>query len=283
MGIKISEIAESGKRENCAWENVFLSRGHASLKNRTEEGIRIAVREILKSMNTLFDDVVKNIENNAKFKRMVERILFHGSDGGIHGDINCDHSNALCDFGRGFYTGTSLEQAENRVSNKQNGVLYAFEYVGKSDSIFQFSDDVLWSLYIAYNRQNRNIDFSRYAEIIRKMNHINSHDIVIGKIADDKISSVYDDFIKGMITDKCLVECLQLVKYGSQVVFKNNNDVKNNLKPIDEYIMTKEMRERSIEWNRKLKGDMDSDIDRIKLQYRRQGRFIDECMEDYND
>lgn len=44
----------------------------------TKEGIRAAVREILKGTNTLFDDVVKNIENNDGFKRLVEGILLEG-------------------------------------------------------------------------------------------------------------------------------------------------------------------------------------------------------------
>lgn len=45
----------------------------------SEEGIRIAVREILKGTNTLFDDVTKNIENNGGFRRLVERILLEGA------------------------------------------------------------------------------------------------------------------------------------------------------------------------------------------------------------
>ena len=44
----------------------------------TKEGIRAAVREILKGTNTLFDDVVKNIENNDGFKRLIEGILLEG-------------------------------------------------------------------------------------------------------------------------------------------------------------------------------------------------------------
>ena len=44
----------------------------------TEEGIRIAVREILKSTNTLFDDVVKNMENHAGFRTFIEGILLEG-------------------------------------------------------------------------------------------------------------------------------------------------------------------------------------------------------------
>ena len=42
-------------------------------------GVRQAVREILKNSNTLFDDVIKNIENNKTFGAFVERILLEGN------------------------------------------------------------------------------------------------------------------------------------------------------------------------------------------------------------
>ncbi|MDO4336848.1 MAG: AAA-like domain-containing protein [Eubacteriales bacterium] len=43
------------------------------------EGVRLAVREILKSTNTLFDDVIKNIENFPSFGTFVEQILLAGN------------------------------------------------------------------------------------------------------------------------------------------------------------------------------------------------------------
>ena len=42
-------------------------------------GVRQAVREILKNSNTLFDDVIKNIENNKSFGEFVEQILLEGN------------------------------------------------------------------------------------------------------------------------------------------------------------------------------------------------------------
>ncbi len=42
-------------------------------------GVREAVREILKNSNTLFDDVIKNIENNKSFGEFVEQILLEGN------------------------------------------------------------------------------------------------------------------------------------------------------------------------------------------------------------
>ena len=42
-------------------------------------GVRQAVREILKNSNTLFDDVIKNIENNKSFGEFIEQILLEGN------------------------------------------------------------------------------------------------------------------------------------------------------------------------------------------------------------
>ena len=42
-------------------------------------GVRQAVKEILKNSNTLFDDVIKNIENNKSFGAFVEQILLEGN------------------------------------------------------------------------------------------------------------------------------------------------------------------------------------------------------------
>ena len=48
-----------------------------------------------------------------------EFLLYHGSDGGLHGEISCKRNIGACDFGSGFYTGDNLNPAENRVSNKK--------------------------------------------------------------------------------------------------------------------------------------------------------------------
>ena len=40
--------------------------------------MRAAVREILKHTNTLFDDMIKNLENYPVFRKFIEGILFEG-------------------------------------------------------------------------------------------------------------------------------------------------------------------------------------------------------------
>lgn len=62
----------------CLWLDERLPESMEVRERWTKEGIRMAVREILKSTNTLFDDVVKNIENHEKFRRFIEGILLEG-------------------------------------------------------------------------------------------------------------------------------------------------------------------------------------------------------------
>ena len=63
----------------CLWMDERVS-GELSLKDCwTPRGVRAAAREILKGTNPLFDDMIKNLENNPKFRSFVEGILFHGN------------------------------------------------------------------------------------------------------------------------------------------------------------------------------------------------------------
>lgn len=218
------------------------------------------------------------IENNLKHGR---QLLFHGSKGGIIGPISCNKNNALCDFGLGFYTGTHLKQAENRVVNKADGILYAYEYDLSGLNVYQFTDDILWAFYIGYNRHLASLNIQSMPVLNRLFKAIDSSDVIIGKIADDKISLVYTDFMLGNITDECLSACLQLVRYGDQYVFKTTQAINSGLKLKYSYSITKEIREESISWNKELKQSMNTDIEKIKLAYRRRGKFIDECMEVY--
>lgn len=63
----------------CLWMDERIS-GEVLRKDCwTVWGVRAAVREILKGTNTLFDDLIKNLENHPKFRDFVEGILFRGN------------------------------------------------------------------------------------------------------------------------------------------------------------------------------------------------------------
>lgn len=54
---------------------------------------------------------------------MEDKILFHGSRGGINEKIQ-PLSRFTCDFGKGFYMGTDIMQAKGIVSNDFDPYIY---------------------------------------------------------------------------------------------------------------------------------------------------------------
>lgn len=63
----------------CLWMDERLSETIRLEDCWTPWGVRAAVREILKNTNTLFDDMIKNLENNRIFRTFIEGILFDGN------------------------------------------------------------------------------------------------------------------------------------------------------------------------------------------------------------
>lgn len=61
----------------CLWIDERLPKEDGSIWSI--QGVRLAVGEILKHTNTLFDDVIKNIENYPSFGNFVEQILLDGN------------------------------------------------------------------------------------------------------------------------------------------------------------------------------------------------------------
>lgn len=212
---------------------------------------------------------LRNTENKG-------RILFHGSEGGIIGRPKCNVNKGLCDFGSGFYTGDNLNQAENRVSNRRDSIVYAYKYDLRKCRVYEFNSVILLALFVGYNRS---ILSDIPNELLSKFEFINSHDVIIGYIADDKISAVYNDFLSSNITDVCLAECLKLVRYDKQVVFKTNHSLEC-IELYSTYTLTKEMKKNSIDWGRGIKSNMEKDLEKYKLKYRRIGRYLDEILEE---
>ena len=149
-------------------------------------------------------------------------ILYHGSEIGIVGHVDIKYSNRLCDFGYGFYTSNDKRQAINRVCNYANSRLYTIELDLSGASIYKFTDETLWALYIGVNRGK--IDLVDYPKLKKIINYINSHDIIIGLIANDKIGNCYSMFLDNYITNEALCKCLSYAKFGNQLVIKNQKN-----------------------------------------------------------
>lgn len=82
-GMDISAMAEAlyaytgGYPFLVSWLCKRIAEGQLSW---TPEGLRTATKALLRGTNTLFDDMIKNLENHPGFRRLVEAVLVQGEE-----------------------------------------------------------------------------------------------------------------------------------------------------------------------------------------------------------
>ena len=143
--------------------------------------------------------------------------FYHGSKNGISGPI-APISRDACDFGRGFYMGTEPTQPLTLICRVSGPRMYTCEADFDGLSLYRFSPDIDWALFIAYCRKRmppkyRRIFAPRYREILK-------HDVIFGKIANDKIFYVLDFFFDNLATDAAVIKSLSALNLGDQYCLK---------------------------------------------------------------
>ena len=118
-------------------------------------------------------------------------IVYHGSSKKVpHPDV--DHSFRALDFGKGFYVTNVREQAERwarRKASLTGGRAVVNQYRMSEDfsglRIKTFTDDLVeWIDFVCDCRDEKNV-FQQY-------------DLIIGKVADDKVFRVVDMYHSGI-------------------------------------------------------------------------------------
>lgn len=134
--------------------------------------------------------------------------LFHGSRGGIEGNIT-PSSRQRCDFGRGFYMGTLPMQAKSLVSNDDSPFFYQlkFDISGIDKSKILVLSDEDWLFAVLANRKN-SLEFSNLEIAKTIIAREKEYDVIIGEIADDKMRYAMSSFTENALTDKGLMYCL---------------------------------------------------------------------------
>lgn len=147
---------------------------------------------------------------------MEDIILFHGSRGGIDGDIS-PISRARCDFGQGFYMGKDAKQAKSLIVDDPSPYFYTLRLKLSEipeDRILNLSNNKDWLYTILANRK-RIPEFNELDIAKEYLDKCKKYDIIIGPIADDKMTDAMQRFASYGLTDKGLIECLQSIKYGN--------------------------------------------------------------------
>lgn len=208
---------------------------------------------------------------------MKDIILYHGSKGGIKGNIQ-PASREQCDFGKGFYLGENPNQAKSIVTGSYTPVFYKIKLKLSEipdDKILQLNgDDWLYSV-LACRQQVP--EFNNLPIAKQYLQKINSYDIVIGKIADDKMNDAMAKFSEGYITDKGLYSCLQTVQYGNQYVLKTPFAC-SKIEILDERILTSKDFADIQNYNKIRQMEASKALYQANIRYRNKGKYLDQII-----
>lgn len=213
---------------------------------------------------------------------MKDMKLYHGSKTGIDGMI-MPSSRQKCDFGSGFYMGTDPMQAKAIVSERRNPVFYELNL--KLSQIPEEQILVLdgkeWMYHVLYNR-GRLEELSGtkfYADIAQAEE---GKDIVLGPIADDRMNPVIWAFTKGHVTDTVVMESMKCVNYGLQYVAKTQYTC-SCIEVIKAEHLTDKDREECNKYRREQRYISDTVLPKIQIQFRNQGLYYDQVIEQVNN
>ena len=205
-----------------------------------------------------------------------EKLLFHGAKGEIKGDIDVNFGRGNNDFGKGFYTGESYEQAVSFISTYNNSSVYFVSFDDSDLKCKKYAVDREWMMTIAYYRGPFE-EYENHPLIKKIIEESRDCDYIIAPIADNKMFEIISEFIDGNLTDEQCKHCLAATNLGMQYVFLTEKAA-SRLKIVERcYVCDKER-----EHYKKLKEDYrklgNDKVKLAKIQYRGVGKYIDEVL-----
>lgn len=225
----------------------------------------------------------KNIRIN-KLKEMLwrddleknEKLLFHGAKSEITGEIDIYRGRSNNDFGQGFYTGESYEQAISFVSGFEHSSVYYIRFNDTSLKCKRCKVDQEWMMMIAYYRGVLD-EYKEHPTIKMLAEQSRDCDYIIAPIADNRMFQIINSFINGEITDEQCKHCLAATNLGMQYIFISEKAV-SQAKLIERCYISDNEREyyKNIRLEDAKLGD--NKVKLAKRQYRGKGLYIDEIL-----
>ena len=202
-------------------------------------------------------------------------ILYHGSKQGITGDI-APISREECDFGSGFYMGTSTLQPLTLICNEDKPKFYAVELDLTGLKVLTVDIGMDWAMLIAYHRKE--MESAKGTAVYEKYAHMaDGYDVIIGYIANDRMYTELFRFFSKTLTDVALIHCLSALDLGKQYVAISEKACRQikilkeePLSPLELALlkdMSAERRKEGVAL-----------AEEIEVKYRREGKFFDEIL-----
>ena len=207
--------------------------------------------------------------------------LYHGSKSGFVGPI-APTSRSSCDFGCGFYLGDSPAQPLTLVCHSRaTPRFYTCSLDLDGLAAYRFDSRYEWALYIAYCRGK--CEPFRGTALYERIAHLgDGKDVLIGKIANDRMFMVLTDFFEGSITDKAMVASLEVLNLGTQYCLKTGRACSRVVIEDEREVSPAECRNLQVRSeNQRLRAIELTQA--VYRRFRRDGLFFDEFFERFAD
>ena len=202
-------------------------------------------------------------------------VLYHGSKKGISGEI-APISREECDFGSGFYMGTSTLQPLSLICNEDKPKFYAVELDLTGLKVLNVEIGIDWAMLIAYHRKE--MESAKGTAVYEKYAHMaDGYDVIIVYIANDRMYTELSRFFNRTLTDVALINCLSALDLGRQYVAVSEKACRQIRILKEEPISQLELALlKDISAKRRKEGV--ALAEEIEIKYRREGKFFDEIL-----
>ena len=202
-------------------------------------------------------------------------VLYHGSKKGISGDI-APISRNECDFGKGFYMGTTTLQPLTLVCNEDKPKLYTVELDMTGLKVLTVEIGMDWAMLIAYYRKE--MESAKGTPIYEKYAHMaDGYDVIIGYIANDRMYTELSRFFNRTLTDVALINCLSALDLGKQYVAVSEKACKQ-IKMIKEDSLSQLELALLKDMSAERRKEGIALAEEIEIKYRREGKYFDEIL-----
>ena len=201
--------------------------------------------------------------------------LYHGSKKGIDGDI-APISRGECDFGKGFYMGTTTLQPLTLVCNEDKPKFYAVELDATDLKVLTVDIGMDWAMLIAYYRKE--MESAKGTPVYEKYAHMaDGYDLIIGYIANDRMYTELSRFFNRTLTDVALINCLSALDLGKQYVAISEKACKQ-IKVLKEYPLSQLELALLKDMSAERRKEGIALAEEIEIKYRREGKYFDEIL-----
>ena len=227
----------------------------------------------------VYDMIIEKVKSEVSSLKIEDGriILYHGSKSGLVGDIT-PISREKCDFGKGFYMGTTPEQPLTLICDFEESKFYVVSIDASELATAEIPADIDWAMIVAYHRgRMERIKGSKFYNKYSTMT--SGKDLAIGSIANDRMFFVIDNFFLENITDIALVNSLSALQLGRQYVALTEKACKaiKVEKEIELSFFEKKVLRKVSEGNRQKGIELANEICK---SHRREGKFFDEILDD---